>query len=226
MSESHNILTRRELFPSYFYKLDVDDFSLLQKIDLLIAQRNYHQAISEYAKCFSEGEPRSDILIEACIAEKDHNFGISASSYYAGFFHGLAFRHNNKDMHRFRSRLYTSNINLPISRDLPHVLYSDFSQGATDLDRSIRGSPGRDLRSCLIASMPKAASSFLSSLVSSCCQFEIVQVQFGDPSVAELNPRWLGYLNEYGVTTHSHIEATDFNITKILEAGFKNVIVQ
>lgn len=226
MNSTFEDLTRHQLFPCYFYGFGRDTLFLLNRIDLLVAKGDYHEALSAYAQCVEVEEVRQHIQKEARVAQKDPNFGKSASSYYAGNFHGLAFRENNKFLHRVMSRHYASNINVPISKDLPLVAYSDFCRGATELEARVMASPGKSLSSCLIASMPKSASSFLSSLVSSCCNFEIVQVQFGDPSVAEINPRWLAYLNGNGVTTHSHIEATEFNLLRILEAGVKKIVIQ
>lgn len=119
---------------------------------------------------------------------------------------------------------YLSHVPAETMGDVGLLSYQAFRDGSSQIYDQI-GKLDRK-GGILIASMPKSASSYVSSLVSSLTDMPVVRASFGQfPSLVAV-PSWLDTLRQFGGVTHDHLLPTSWTEKAIVAAGITDVFIQ
>lgn len=183
------------------------------RIAELIDAQDYDGAIHEFCARFLPGSDRERVLADICEAAPAD----AAARYYAAW--ALA------GVERFdRVVQHLERLGTPIMPDMSLLVYSDFLEQTQGLAEQL--DQRHDTPSVLIAAMPKSASSYLSSMVSSLADLPIARATFGQYPKLTVIPRWVSSIARGGCTTHDHIPPTEASVARLAEAGIRDLFVQ
>ncbi len=192
------------------------------ELNALIDGGDYNGAVRRFTEFFLP-EREHAAAVSGCL---DTDLTISAACYYTAYMHFLVDRFQVSEERYGRALALCQEIDLPIARDVGFLPYAAFAAEAHALDREIAAGPNAAAPSILIAAMPKSASSFLSSLVSTATQMPIAQISLGVAFRSAVAPRWLDRFARGGCAIHGHLLASDWNLALLERSGVKDVFVQ
>lgn len=119
---------------------------------------------------------------------------------------------------------YLTQIPAATSADVGLCDYSTFSASTSMLYTKLKRQIEKPV--VLIAAMPKSASSYVSSIVSTMMDIPVVRVSFGQfPKLAAV-PRWLKTMGKFGGVTHDHLLPEPWTQECIISAGIADIFVQ
>lgn len=182
-------------------------------LEELIWQEKYNEVIRYFSEKLVVESDRDEIFLQGA----DPEIFREAAYYYAAWLEIAEDRHDLVVE-------YISQIPLTISGDIGLCSYPEFRKNTSMLYEQL--SMQHNKPAVLIAAMPKSASSYLSSIVSTLIDMPIVRVTFGQFPKLVVIPDWLKILRQFGGVTHDHLLPTSWTLECIMAAGISDVFVQ
>lgn len=182
-------------------------------MDELIRQERFGEVIQYFADNFVAESDRDDVFLPS----PDHEAVREAAYYYAAWLQVAGRRHD-------LAVEYISQIPAAITKDIGLCGYSGFREDTSKLYDQLKTLSGKP--AVFIAAMPRSASSFVSSIVSTLTDMPIVRTTFGQFPKLVVIPRWVNTLRQYGGVTHDHLLPTPWTLECIVSAGIADIFVQ
>ncbi len=181
-------------------------------LDELIRQERFGEVIQYFADDFVVESDRDDVYLPS----SDYKIVREAAYYYAAWLQVVGRRDD-------LAVEYISQIPAAISKDVGLCGYSFFREDTSMLYDQLKTLNGKPV---FIVAMPKSASSFISSIMSSLTNMPIVRTTFGQFPKLVVVPRWINNLREFGGVTHDHVLPTRWTLECIVSAGITDIFVQ